>query len=265
VESSIRLEISSYGTEDSVQGIPASARERGWHVSVLIPAHNEELLLPRCLLSVQRARLRLPKDVTSDVIVVDDASSDRTRFIAESILRGQGAVISATEGVVGSARSLAARTAFSRHQGPAHLHWLANTDADCCVPESWLLDQIAIAETNVQAIAGIVSVDNFDEHQPEVAERFRSSYLIFADGTHPHVHGANLGVRADAYLRAGGWGSLSTAEDHDLWNRLQRTGSLRVSRGSVRVITSGRRTGRAPTGFARALSAHNKEESQATH
>ncbi len=235
-----------------------------WHISVLIPARNEEALLPRCLFSVQRARLKLPPDVTSDVIVVDDASSDRTRAIAESILRDEGAVVSATEGAVGSARSLAARTALGRYKGPAHLHWLANTDADCCVPETWLLDQLAIAETNIQAIAGIISVDNFSEHEPEVAERFSSSYLIHADGSHPHVHGANLGVRADAYLRAGGWSSLPTAEDHDLWNRLHTTGSLRISLGSVNVVTSGRRNGRAPLGFAKALAAHNDEEFKAS-
>jgi len=202
--------------------------------------------------------------VTSDVIVVDDASSDRTREIAESILRDEGVVISTTDGIVGSARSLAARTALSRYNGPTHLHWLANTDADCCVPETWLLDQLAIAETNIQAIAGIISVDNFSEHQTEVAERFRASYLIHPDGTHPHVHGANLGVRADAYLRAGGWSSLPSAEDHDLWNRLHTTGSRRVSLGSVKVVTSGRRIGRAPLGFAQALAAHNSEEFEAT-
>jgi cellulose synthase/poly-beta-1,6-N-acetylglucosamine synthase-like glycosyltransferase len=213
---------------------------------------------------VQHARRKLPPDITSDVIVVDDASSDRTRQIAENILKDEGIVVSAAEGIVGSARSLAARTALSRYKGPAYLHWLANTDADCCVPETWLLDQIAIAETNVQAIAGIISVDSFSEHQPEVAERFSSSYLIHADGTHPHVHGANLGVRADAYLRAGGWSSLPTAEDHDLWNRLHTTGSLRVSLGSVKVVTSGRRMGRAPRGFAQALTAHNKEEFEAS-
>ena len=192
---------------------------------------------------------------------MDDASSDETRAVAERILSGDGVVVSATEGMVGKARSLAAKTAFTRYKGPAYLHWLANTDADCCVPDTWLLDQLAIAEMNVQAIAGIVSVDSFGEHKPEVAERFHTSYVIHPDGTHQHVHGANLGVRADAYLLAGGWSALHTAEDHDLWNRLHTIGSLRASLGSVRVVTSGRRVGRAPAGFADALAAHNNEGS----
>jgi cellulose synthase/poly-beta-1,6-N-acetylglucosamine synthase-like glycosyltransferase len=265
MKSSMKFQLSSCVTE---KGTPIFASTYGpannWHISILIPARNEEVLLPRCLLSVQRARLKLPPEVTSDVIVVDDASSDRTRALAERILEGDGIVVSATEGVVGSARSLAAKTALDRYKGPAHLHWLANTDADCCVPETWLLDQLAIAETNVQAIAGVISVDSFSEHGPEVAERFLASYLIYPDGTHPHVHGANLGVRADAYVQAGGWSSLSTAEDHDLWNRLQKTGTLRASLGSVKVVTSGRRMGRAPLGFAQALSAHNSESFEPT-
>lgn len=233
--------------------------ESRWHISVLIPARNEEALLGRCLESVLRARRMLPSWVTSDVIVVDDDSTDGTRAIAESMLEGCGVVLSTAEGVVGKARSRAAEAAMERYAGPANRHWLANTDADCCVPETWLLDQLAIAGTEVEGIAGIVSVDDFAEHGPEVEERFRSSYVIHADGTHPHIHGANLGVRADAYVRAGGWAALETAEDHDLWKRLRDAGSMQVSAGTLKVVTSGRRVGRAPMGFAGALAAHNAE------
>ncbi len=87
-----------------------------------------------------------------------------------------------------------------------------------------------------------------------VEARFRLSYTIHPDGSHPHVHGANLGVRADAYLRAGEWNALETAEDHDLWGRLPN----RLSTARIEVVTSGRRQGRAPSGFAGALAAHNQ-------
>jgi glycosyltransferase involved in cell wall biosynthesis len=260
MKSSHKFQTSSFNMPNGTQDFASTyGHGRSWHISVLIPARDEELLLPRCLLSIQRARMRLPFDVTSDVIVVDDGSSDSTRTIAERMLQNRGLVVSIADGIVGKARSLAAQTAIARYAGPTHLHWLANTDADCCVPETWLLDQLSIAATNVEAIAGIVSVDSFSEHGPGVADRFRRRYLIHPDGTHPHVHGANFGVRADAYLRAGGWSSLHTAEDHDLWKRLDNAGSLRASPESVKVITSGRRIGRAPLGFAQALAAHNDE------
>ena len=118
--------------------------------------------------------------------------------------------------------------------------------------------QLLFAEEGVEAVAGIISVDTFSEHGPAVEKRFYSTYAIDPDGRHSHVHGANLGIRADAYLRVGGWANLATAEDHDLWNRLVMTASSLVSAAALRVTTSGRRTGRAPNGFADALAAHNE-------
>jgi glycosyltransferase involved in cell wall biosynthesis len=229
-----------------------------WHVCTLIPARNEEDLLPRCLQSVLAACAALPISVTTDVIVAVDSSTDRTRAIAESMLAGHGTVISTESAMVGRTRALAAEMALRRYHGPLRRCWLANTDADCCVPDTWLIDQLAIASEDIDVIAGTVDVDSFRDHISGTDERFRDNYLINPDGSHPHVHGANLGVRADAYLRAGGWASLETAEDHDLWNRLLEIGSSRRSIGHMTVLTSGRRIGRAPHGFAGALLALNE-------
>lgn len=151
----------------------------------------------------------------------------------------------------------AANTALQRCQAPLDHAWLANTDADCEVPQGWLLDQFAIAQKGTAAVAGVVDVDSFEGHQPHVRELFHESYVIYADGTHPHVHGANLGIRADAYLQIGGFAELETAEDHDLWRRLGSRGFARLSDARLQVVTSGRRIGRAPLGFADALAAHN--------
>ncbi|MEO6804478.1 MAG: glycosyltransferase [Granulicella sp.] len=229
-----------------------------WHIAVLIPARNEEVLLPRCLESVLDACQQLPPLVTWDIIVAVDSSTDLTHEIAEHTLSGCGAVLTTKAQSVGEARRLAARKALERYAGSLSRCWLANTDADCFVPQSWLVDQLEIATRGRDAVAGIVDVDSFEDHAAEVQPRFRASYQINLDGTHPHVHGANLGMRADAYLRAGGWSDLKTAEDHDLWNRLLATGSRRQSIATMQVITSGRRVGRAPHGFAESLSAYNE-------
>ncbi len=228
------------------------------HIAVLVPARNEEDLLPRCLHSLQAARRLLPADVSSDVIVVSDCSVDATSHVARSILGNSGVVACTGAGNVGAARALAAQLALARNPGQPETCWLANTDADCEVPKNWLLDQLAIAARGVDAVAGIVDVDSFLEHNPRVRDLFRLTYRIHDDGTHPHVHGANLGIRANAYLRAGGWAELSTAEDHDLWGRLHTSGHVRVADATLSVLTSGRRVGRAPLGFAGALAAHNE-------
>jgi glycosyltransferase involved in cell wall biosynthesis len=229
-----------------------------WHVSVLIPARNEEKLLPRCLQSIYASLSLLPHTVTTDVIVVADCSTDLTYQIAEEMTRGRGIAITIESGVVGKARAIAAEMAMQRYAGPWNRLWLANTDADCVVPDTWVVEQLLLAGDNAEVVAGTVDVDSFEEHGPEVLERFRASYLIGSDGTHSHIHGANLGVRGDVYRKAGGWQELETAEDHDLWSRLVKIGAHRVAVDHTKVITSGRRIGRAPRGFAEALAAHNE-------
>ena len=229
-----------------------------WHICVLVPARNEEKLLSRCLQSIRRARARVSLPMTTDIVVIDDGSTDSTFSIAKKSLAGSGVVLRTNAGIVGAVRRAGAAIALSRYSGPSHRCWLANTDADCIVPATWLIDQLRLASEGVEAIAGTVSVDSFAEHDGTVEGRFRLSYTIHEDGSHPHVHGANLGVRADAYLRAGEWNALETAEDHDLWGRLRNMSAARLSTAGIEVITSGRRQGRAPSGFAGALAAHNQ-------
>lgn len=234
-----------------------------WHVAVLIPAKNEEDLLPRCLQSVLKACAYLPTTCTYDVVLVIDSSNDHSFELGQSLLGEQGVVIRTAGANVGLARELSAQVALQRFRGKRDRCWLANTDADSEVPETWLHDQLICAENGIQAIAGIIDIDSFVEHDAHVPERFRQTYHLHPNGTHTHVHGANLGVRADAYLQATGWGNQKTAEDHDLWRRLQLQGSLLLSTTHICVTTSGRRKGRAPDGFADTLAAHN--ESLYTH
>ena len=229
-----------------------------WHIAVLIPARNEEELLPRCLASVQKARLAVPKGVTTDLVVVSDSSTDRTHQLAFDMVGRSGSVVSSTAGRVGEARAVAARLALARYRGPLDQLWLANTDADCVVPEDWLTLQLSIAERGLAAVAGIVDVDSYQGHSAHVQQMFRLTYRLHKDGTHPHVHGANLGIRADAYVQSGGWECQATGEDHDLWSRLHLAKHSRLSDARLKVLTSGRRVGRAPDGFAAALAMHNR-------
>jgi len=128
--------------------------------------------------------------------------------------------------------------------------WLASTDADSKVPPEWIATQLGLAERSSAAVAGVVRAVAADDLSPGTLAELLEDYDIYPDGTHPHVHGATLGVRADAYLDAGGWSDLALAEDHCLWKRLKERGWRVTSSCAVWVETSGRLLGRAQGGFA---------------
>ena len=156
----------------------------------------------------------LPHPITFDVVVVADSSTDRTAQIASEMLGRQGTVLNAQVRTAGDARALAFRCAWRAIVDLCSDGGSLTRMRTALFPGRWLTDQRRLASEGIEAIAGTVSVDSFAEHGPEAAERFRASYTCRPDGSHPHIHGANLGVRADAYLRAGGWTNLRTAEDH---------------------------------------------------
>ena len=84
---------------------------------------------------------------------------------------------------------------------------------------------------------------------PPVRGLFLLHYTVGSD-SHVHVHGANLGVRADAYMSVGGFPSIALAEDHALWRALTAGGFRCRSSVALSVSTSGRLVGRARGGFA---------------
>lgn len=227
------------------------------HICVLIPAKNEEKLISRCLHSILKASAILSSDINIEIVLCVDSSTDHTWEIGKKILKDQGSILIIDKGNVGYARRFAAEYALNQYKGYLDACWIANTDADCEVPINWLQKHISYAEKGIHAIAGIVKVDSYREHSPQVAELFQKDYIIHEDGSHPHIHGANIGIRADIYLKVGGWNELYTAEDHDLWNRLSNLKFNLKSDAALFVITSGRKFGRAPLGFANKLDSYN--------
>jgi hypothetical protein len=121
------------------------------------------------------------------------------------------------------------------------------------VNDDWIAVQLGFADEGVTAVAGIVHLDA--SGSVAAHEIFRTTYLTGAEGTHAHVHGANLSVRADAYEDVGGWSNLALAEDHCLWTRLRGRGWRVSSPVSSVVTTSSRLKGRAKGGFADTLRA----------
>jgi len=219
----------------------------------VVPAHDEEERLDACLVAIHRALAHpavrhLPSCV---VVVLDDCRDDSARIAAHRS-RPQDRTVIVTARNVGIARSAGVSHGLAAlGLDPASV-WLGHTDADSTVPRHWLARQLALARST-DAVAGVVRVPDWSPHRRSTRRAFDRSYRGSWRGPHPHVHGANLGVRASAYLLVGGFPALACSEDHALWDALRAAGHVVRSSRRVWVATSARRRGRAPGGFADTL------------
>ena len=126
--------------------------------------------------------------------------------------------------------------------------WLAFTDADTTVAPAWLHEQVSL---DSDAVCGTVSVTDWGVHGEPMRRHFNATYTD-ADG-HQHIHGANLGVSAQAYHRAGGFAPLASSEDVAFVRALQAVGARIAWSAAPRVVTSARHVFRAPGGFGATL------------
>ncbi|MGH3094504.1 MAG: glycosyltransferase [Streptosporangiales bacterium] len=193
-------------------------------VGVVVPAHDEEELLPRCLAALRKATANLaarPAPPRVHVVVV----------LARAV--GMRHLLDLEAELV-----------------PERL-WLATTDADSAVPPHWLTRQVDLAACGADAVVGTVDVHPEDGADRHLVRRWASRYMV--GNPHPHAHGANLGVTAARYLAVGGFPPLPSGEDVAFVTALGQRGVARERDLAVR--TSPRRHSRAPSGFAGTLAA----------
>ncbi|MGH7741609.1 MAG: glycosyltransferase [Candidatus Eiseniibacteriota bacterium] len=203
-------------------------------VSIVVPAFNEELLLPRCLESL------LAQDYTGEIeiLLVDNASSDGTSRVARSY-----DVRVVTEPIRGYSRALIA--GFSEASGEI----IACTDADTLVPPDWvsILVREYARRPDVVAIGGEIEFMDANWKSRLLTRFFLPLFhrLDRADRGGPHLWGANMSVRRDAFLEAGGWNrEFSLQADSELSERLRKIGRVTILE-SLRVRTSSRRWNRS--------------------
>jgi glycosyltransferase involved in cell wall biosynthesis len=215
-------------------------------VLVIVPARDESALIGRCLAALDAARLRAlaaRPALRVRTIVVADRCLDATAEIARGFEGVE--VIEIDAATVGTARQAGADYALSSER-PGR-SWLANTDADSEVPPGWILDQVSLASGGADVVVGTVRPRFVDLSPAEVREWAATHVAGRPNG---HVHGANLGVRASAYLSVGGFQHLAEHEDVDLVGRLAGAGFRIAASDRGEVLTSGRRVGRTPGGYA---------------
>jgi glycosyltransferase involved in cell wall biosynthesis len=198
----------------NLQQEPSEAK--GDLVSVVIPAHNEQTTLPRCL-----AALREQQSAREfEVIVVDSASTDRTQQVARSF----GArVIRLEEPGVGRAR----QAGFEAARGEIIL----STDADAVPSAHWI--ERVIAPFHDPEVIGAFGTIRFTRG----GVKARISHALFSafQGINLHVGwplfcGPNFAVRKDAFNAVGGFstsaGYPTEGEDTRLGLKLNKIGKI---------------------------------------
>ncbi|MDP2019092.1 glycosyltransferase family 2 protein [Hydrogenophaga sp.] len=210
-------------------------------LAVIVPANNEEAAIGMCLRAVAAAACwpGLQGEPVL-VIVVLDACTDGTAGVA---VKAGALIISVEARNVGIARSEGARLALA-----LGARWLAFTDADTVVAPDWLHEQMSLCS---DAVCGTVGVSDWGAYGEPMRRHFAATYTD-ADG-HQHIHGANLGVSAQAYQRVGGFAPLASSEDVALVRALEAIGARIAWSAAPRVVTSARHVFRAPGGFGATL------------
>jgi glycosyltransferase involved in cell wall biosynthesis len=192
--------------------------------SIIIPAFNEELMLPHCLQSIKL--LDYPGEYI-EVIVVDNGSKDKSREIAVSY--GAKVLVDTTKNVSGL-RNLGAQNARGEI--------LAFVDADCIVTTQWL--NTAVKYYNAIEIAAWGSPPTIPNEATWVqkawyAVRQRNATIEEVQW----LESMNLFVRKDLFEKVGGFNeTLITCEDVDFFYRIREYGKI-ISDDSIEVIHLG--------------------------
>jgi glycosyltransferase involved in cell wall biosynthesis len=222
-------------------------------IGVAIPAHDEAAHLGACLAALlSAARDPALGGEAVHVHVVLDACSDGSL----AVVRGCQPDFAAAGVTLDHAEIAARRVGAARAAGAAWLlergaRWLAFTDADTRVGPQWLRAQLALG---ADVVCGTVAVDDWSPHAGQAAA-LRAHFDGFyqdRDGHH-HIHGANLGVSAQAYVAAGGFAAVPCHEDVLLVKALEDTGARFAWSAQPRVYTSARTDARARGGFGDTL------------
>ena len=138
---------------------------------------------------------------------------------------------------------------------PARI-WMATTDADSRVPPDWLTVQLEAYGSGSDLWAGRVGV----AEESATVERWKETYAA----ERQPIHGASMGFTASLSERIGGFRPLRSGEDRDFHRRAVAAGFRVTYDLRAAVITSARRKGRAPGGFAGVLVGVEEEQLEAS-
>lgn len=178
-------------------------------ISVVIPAYNEEGTLPPTLRAVAAAAKQVVAHGAPDpeVLVVDNASSDRT---AEVAMRAGATVVYERAPGIAIARNAGARAANS-----SRLFFL---DADTLIPPHALWE--IIGALNQPGCVGGAPATEY-QYRKRALRPYMAMWKLVARARHM-AQGVGQFVSSEAFATLGGYDeSMQMAEDSDFYWRLQ--------------------------------------------
>lgn len=205
-------------------------------ISVIVCAYNEEGYIDPCLQSL-RSQSRLP----DEIIVIDNASSDRTGQVARQV-PGVRVVDEPRKGLV---------IARERGRQEARGDVLVYVDADCRAPRTWLerIERRFAGDARLIALSGNYRFYDWDWWGRAL---LRAYDFTLGPATHvlvKHIlrigvvfYGGNFAVRRKALEDIGGFDTSIEfhGEDTNLGRRLSRVGRVEL-RYDCFLYTSARR------------------------
>ncbi len=191
---------------------------------MVIPARNEEAWLPHTLEALARQTRR-----PDEVIVVDNASTDRTAHIARDW--GARVLRCDTPGV-----------AYARQTGlmAARGTWVVTTDADSMPLPHWLeaLERRMPGSVALYGPLRFYGVRGWEAWLSDVG--YRGFVHVMRLLGRPNLAGANMAFERAAALEVGGYPEVPAREDVLLGWRLAKRGRVRYVPEAL-VLTSARR------------------------
>ena len=207
-------------------------------VSFVIPAYNEESYLPDCLASILRQTREA--GFPCEIVVVNNASTDRTREIAESFA-GVTVVDEPRKGI-----TYARQAGVEASTGDL----IANVDADSRLPRGWLQQMVQQFEGHPKLLAVSGPLHYYDltvTRRFLVAAFYRLAWMTYLLNRYvlqvgSMVQGGNFVVTRTALEAIGGFNVAISfyGEDTDLARRLSKIGDVSFLL-KLKMLSSARR------------------------
>jgi glycosyltransferase involved in cell wall biosynthesis len=176
-------------------------------LTIVIPAYNEEKILPKLLISIKKQRLE-----EIEIFVADADSTDKTKEIARKF----GARV-VKGGLPAKGRNFGA--SFSKAD------MLLFLDADTILPEGFLEKNLLEFEKRKLDLAGVDLLPEIYKRSHLLSHKIYNRWQRMMQKLDPHLSGACIFIKKEVFFDLGGFKeNLLVAEDHALARKSKRKG-----------------------------------------